>query len=42
MGLALAAQLLLMAVTSLKTQSGLGFAGGWTLDQYGAVLGRAS
>ena len=42
MGLALAAPLLLMAVTSLKSQSGLGFAGGWTLDQYGAVLGRAS
>jgi spermidine/putrescine transport system permease protein len=42
MGLALAAPLLLMALTSLKTQSGLGFADGWTLDQYGAVLGRAS
>jgi spermidine/putrescine transport system permease protein len=42
MGLALAAPLLLMAVTSLKTQSGLGFAQGWTLAQYAAVLGRAS
>ena len=42
MGLALAAPLALMAITSLKDQSGLGFAQGWTLDQYGAVLGRAS
>ena len=42
MGLALAAPLLLMAVTSLKDQSGIGFAQGWTLDQYGLVLGRAS
>jgi len=41
MGLALAAPLLLMAVTSLKSQSGITFGGGWTLDQYGAVLGRA-
>lgn len=42
MGLALAAPLLLMAITSLKNQSGLGFADGWTLAQYGEVLGRAS
>jgi spermidine/putrescine transport system permease protein len=42
MGLALAAPLLLMAVTSLKDQSGIGFAQGWTLDQYALVLGRAS
>jgi spermidine/putrescine transport system permease protein len=42
MGLALAAPLALMAITSLKDQSGLGFAQGWTLDQYGVVLGRAS
>ena len=31
MGLALAAPLLLMAITSLKSQSGLTFAQGWTL-----------
>jgi spermidine/putrescine transport system permease protein len=42
MGLALAAPLLLMAVTSLKDQSGIGFAQGWTLAQYASVLGRAS
>ncbi|HWM61141.1 MAG TPA: ABC transporter permease [Rhizomicrobium sp.] len=42
MGLALAAPLLLMAVTSLKDQSGIGFAQGWTLAQYVSVLGRAS
>lgn len=42
MGLALAAPLLLMAVTSLKSQSGISFDQGWTLAQYGAVLGRAS
>jgi spermidine/putrescine transport system permease protein len=42
MGLALAAPLLLMAITSLKNQSGLGFAEGWTLAHYGEVLGRAS
>ena len=29
-------------MTSLKSQSGLGFAQGWTLAQYGAVIGRAS
>jgi spermidine/putrescine transport system permease protein len=38
MGLALAAPLLLLAITSLKDQS----TQGWTLAQYGAVLGRAS
>jgi len=42
MGLALAAPLLLMAITSLKNQSGLTFTQGWTLAQYGDVLGRAS
>src|SRR5579859_2508308 len=42
MGLALAAPLLLMVLTSLKSQQGLGFAHGWTLAQYGAVLGEAS
>src|SRR4051812_33190705 len=41
MGLALAAPLALMVLTSLKDQSGLGFAAGWTLDHYSAVLGRA-
>ena len=40
--LALAAPLALLAVTSLKTQNGAGFAAGWTLAQYGEVLGRAS
>ena len=42
MGLALAAPLLLMTLTSLKSQQGLGFAHGWTLAQYGAVLDEAS
>jgi len=42
MGLALAAPLILMAVTSLKSQSGISFSQGWTLAQYGDVLGRAS
>src|SRR4051812_12565168 len=42
MGLALAAPLLLMAITSVKNQSGLGFAQGWTLAQYAEVLGRVS
>jgi spermidine/putrescine transport system permease protein len=42
MGLALAAPLALMAVTSLKSQSGLTLSQGWTLAQYGEVLGRAS
>jgi spermidine/putrescine transport system permease protein len=42
MGLALAAPLLLMAITSLKNQSGLTFNQGWTLAHYGDVLGRTS
>jgi spermidine/putrescine transport system permease protein len=42
MGLALAAPLLLLAVTSLKSQAGIGFADGWTLAQYSDVLGRSS
>jgi spermidine/putrescine transport system permease protein len=42
MGLALTAPLALLAVTSLKSQSGVTFAQGWTLDQYADVLGRAS
>jgi len=42
MGLALAAPLVLMAITSLKNQSGLTFAQSWTLTQYADVLGRAS
>jgi spermidine/putrescine transport system permease protein len=42
MGAGLAAPLLLMAITSLKNQSGLSFADGWTLVQYGEALGRAS
>ena len=42
MGLALAAPLLLMGVISLKSQQGLDFNQGWTLAQYGAVLGEAS
>ncbi len=42
MGLALAAPLVLMAVTSLKSQTGIFFSQGWTLAQYGEVLGRAS
>lgn len=42
MGLALAAPLALMAVTSLKNQTGIFFSQGWTLAQYGEVLGRAS
>ncbi|HEY2008424.1 MAG TPA: ABC transporter permease [Rhizomicrobium sp.] len=42
MGLALAAPLGLMTITSLKNQQGLGFGVGWTLAQYGAVLGQAS
>ena len=42
MGLALAAPLALMAITSLKNQSGITFAQGWTLTQYADVLGRAS
>ena len=42
MGLALAAPLGLMTITSLKSQQGLGFGEGWTLAQYGAVLDQAS
>jgi spermidine/putrescine transport system permease protein len=42
MGLALAAPLLLMTLTSLKSQQGLSFGQGWTLAQYAAVLGQAS
>jgi len=42
MALALAAPLLLMAIASFKTQAGLGFSQGWTLAQYGVVLGRVS
>jgi spermidine/putrescine transport system permease protein len=42
MALALAAPLLLMAITSLKNQTGIFFSQGWTLAQYGEVLGRAS
>ena len=42
MGAGLAAPLLLMAITSLKNQSGLTFTDGWTLAQYGEALGRAS
>ncbi len=42
MALGLAAPLLLMTLTSLKSQQGLGTAEGWTLAQYAAVLGKAS
>jgi len=42
MGAGLAAPLLLMAITSLKSQSGISLSQGWTLAQYGEVLGRAS
>ena len=42
MALALAAPVLLMTLTSLKSQQGLGTAEGWTLAQYAAVLGKAS
>ncbi len=42
MALALAAPLLLLAVYSLKSQTGISFDAGWTLAQYGEVLGRAS
>ena len=40
--LALAAPLALLAIYSLKTQAGIGFAAGWTIAQYAEVLGRAS
>jgi len=42
MAAGLAAPLLLVAVTSLKSQNGMAIADGWTLAQYAAVLGRAS
>jgi spermidine/putrescine transport system permease protein len=42
MGLALAAPLALLFIYSLKSQTGIVFDGGWTLAQYGQVLGRAS
>jgi len=42
MAVGLAAPLLLMALTSLKSQNGISFSEGWTLAQYGQVLGRAS
>lgn len=42
MAIGLAAPLALMLVTSLKNQSGLTFAQGWTLDQYAQVFGRNS
>jgi len=42
MGLALAAPLVLLFLYSLKSQIGFMFDAGWTLAQYGAVLGRAS
>jgi spermidine/putrescine transport system permease protein len=42
MGLALAAPLGLLFLYSLKSQTGFDFDAGWTLAQYGEVLGRAS
>lgn len=42
MAVGLIAPLALMLITSLKSQNSLGFAGGWTLAQYGAVVGRTS
>lgn len=42
MGLALIAPVALLIVTSLKTQTGISFEAGWTLAQYGEVLGRTS
>ena len=41
-GLTLAAPLGLLLITSLKSQSGIGFEAGWTLAQYSEVLGRGS
>jgi spermidine/putrescine transport system permease protein len=41
-GLTLAAPLALLFIYSLKSQTGLAFGPGWTLAQYGAVLGRTS
>jgi spermidine/putrescine transport system permease protein len=42
MGLALIAPVALLIVTSLKSQTGTAFDAGWTLAQYGEVLGRGS
>jgi spermidine/putrescine transport system permease protein len=42
MAVALAAPLGLLVLTSLKSQTGFGFATGWTLAQYAEVLGRES
>ncbi len=42
MAVGLMAPLALMLTASLKNQSGLGVTEGWTLAQYGDVLGRAS
>ena len=42
MGLALIAPVALLIVTSLKTQTGTSLDAGWTLAQYGDVLGRGS
>jgi spermidine/putrescine transport system permease protein len=42
MGLALIAPVALLIVTSLKSQTGIGWESGWTLAQYGEVLGRGS
>jgi spermidine/putrescine transport system permease protein len=42
MVLALAGPLLMLAITSFKSQNGIGFTQGWTLAQYGVVLGRSS
>ena len=41
-GLALIAPVALLIVTSLKSQTGIVFDTGWTLAQYGEVLGRDS
>lgn len=41
-GLALIAPVALLIVTSLKSQTGIVFDSGWTLAQYGEVLGRDS
>lgn len=42
MGLALIAPVALLIVTSLKSQTGIAFESGWTLAQYGEVLGKGS
>ena len=42
MGLALAAPLALLFISSLQAQNGIVPGGGWTLARYGEVLGRAS